>query len=109
MDVPSEAQEDRLWIGRELRHLKKEHAKHYTQIRSLLRLQGIGQVKIGGDFIEALDCMRCSNGAALPVYLRAEPEREFERLQMVIAHKQELRQEYERQVRQEQPNDHTNG
>lgn len=76
--VPSEAEEDGRRPHRERERLLKERTAHVARMKSLLVLHNVRLPKVGGvHWKEQLDALR------LPAALRAELEREAERLALV--------------------------
>ncbi|MGH8601513.1 MAG: hypothetical protein ACREXR_01640 [Gammaproteobacteria bacterium] len=80
--VPSVEQEDERRLHRELERLTKERTGHRNRVQSLLVTQGV-VLKPGRDFLARLSRVVLWNGAPLPVDLKAECEREYERLRLV--------------------------
>lgn len=81
--VPTEEEEDRRRLHRELERLKKERTQHQVRIRSLLALHG---VQVNGSLtksLKELGAMKAWNGKALPVGLQDEVAREVKRLALV--------------------------
>lgn len=83
--VPSLADEDARRCSRELERLKKERTGHVTRIRALLALHGI-KTKVTARFTKLVGILQTASGTALPEHLRAEIERESERLDLVKEH-----------------------
>jgi len=77
--VPDEAAEDARRMTRERRRLKKECTQHQTRIRALLATIGVREERV---MVLALR----ADGQPLPPLLRAELEREMERLKLVREH-----------------------
>src|SRR6266851_1399919 len=72
-------------LQRERHRLVAERVQHVNRIKSLCALQGIYDYQpLRPDRMERLDHLRTGNGQALPVRLKAEIERELERLQLVL-------------------------
>src|SRR5258707_5788380 len=83
--VPSVEEEDAKRLHRERHRLVAERVQHVNRIKSLCALQGIYDYQpLRPDRMERLDHLRTGNGQALPVRLKAEIERELERLQLVL-------------------------
>ena len=80
--VPSVEQEDERRLHRELERLTKERTGHRNRLQSLLVTQGV-VLKPGRDFLLRLSGVVLWNGAPLPADLKAECEREYERLRLV--------------------------
>jgi transposase len=81
LHIPDEDQEDARRPSRERERLTKERTGHRARIRSLLALHGRHDGKLPASAAEARDW----KGAALPVGVAAELDRELERLRMVEA------------------------
>lgn len=87
VEVPTVEAEDARRPHRELERLQKEATQHKNRIRSLLKLHGISVGRIGGRGWEAaLAAVRCHDGSELPPHLKAELDRETQRLALVNAH-----------------------
>lgn len=80
--VPSEEQEDKRRLHRDLERLKKEKSQHRSRIFSLLATQGVRPGKLSA-FLTDLDAARIWDGKPLPPGLKAEIERERDRLRLV--------------------------
>ncbi|RDK08921.1 IS110 family transposase [Cupriavidus lacunae] len=78
--VPTEEQEDERRVHRELGRLRQERTAHSNRIRSLLVLHNLRPEHIGG---RSWACWWAQHAAQLLPSLRAEIEREFERLLLV--------------------------
>jgi transposase len=76
VNVPDEAAEDARRLTRERKRLKKESAQHQTRIRALLATMGVKEERV------AVPASR-ADGRPLPPLLRAELDREMERLKLV--------------------------
>jgi transposase len=76
VNVPDEAAEDARRVTRERKRLKKESAQHQTRIRALLATMGVREERV------AVPSSR-ADGQPLPPLLRAELDREMERLKLV--------------------------
>lgn len=87
--VPTVEQEDSRRPQRELERLKKERTQHLTRINSLLVTQGL-YVESTRRAVAHLDELRAWDGSVLPPKLRAELEREAERLEIVSRQIQEI-------------------
>jgi transposase len=85
--VPDREQEDARRDTREYDRLKKEHGAHSKRIIALLRLHGI---PVGNpcrsDWLTWLSKQQDRNGQPVPPRLRAEIERQHERLMLVRKH-----------------------
>jgi len=80
--VPSVQAEDARRIHRERERLLKERGMHGSRIRALLIAQGV-ELELKGDFAERLRAVRLWDDHALGAGLRAELEREWQRLEQV--------------------------
>ena len=80
--VPSEEQEDRRRLHRDLERLKKERTQHRARILSLLATQGV-RVDDLKTLMTELDTAKIWNGEPLPPALKAEIERQRDRLRLV--------------------------
>jgi transposase len=96
--VPSQKDEDRRQLHRDLEVLKREKQQHRVRIQSLLWTQGIN-VKVGPKFSKQLDQLRCWNEQPIPETLKARIEREYHRLQLVQADIVELKKEQCQQLK----------
>jgi transposase len=74
---PSLQEEDQRQLHRELRTLKSERTRHSNRLQALLISQGV-RLKVGRDFLAALETVRLWDGQPLPPELRARLEREYE-------------------------------
>jgi transposase len=81
--VPSLAEEDARRPTRERARLLGERNAHANRIRGLLALHGISSYRpLRADRHRALEALRCADGRELPCAVRAEIERELERLDL---------------------------
>lgn len=80
--VPSIEEEDARHLHRELARLKRERLAHRVRMQSLLITQGV-RLKIKGAARLRLETLTVWDGRALPLELKAELEREQERLAFV--------------------------
>ncbi|MGE8449405.1 MAG: IS110 family transposase [Pseudomonadales bacterium] len=94
--VPTEEQEDERRVHRELGRLRQERTAHSNRIRSLLVLHNLRLERIGG---RSWACWWAQHAAQLLPGLRAEIEREFERLLLVAKQITTLEAFQNRQVR----------
>ena len=78
--IPTAGQEDERRLHRELGRLREERTAHSNRIRSLLVLHNLRVERIGG---RAWTCWWAQHAAQLLPGLRAEIEREFERMSLV--------------------------
>jgi transposase len=88
--VPSEEEEDARRLHREQERSKNEKKQHQTRIRSLLATQGVRVEGSLNRFLADLDAVRIWDGSPLPPGLRAEIERQGERLELVRAQLRDL-------------------
>jgi transposase len=83
--VPSLQEEDRRRQTRERERLIRERTGHINRIKGLLMTQGIRDFKPAGrNWHERLTLLRTGDDRELPRALKAEIERECERLQLVM-------------------------
>jgi transposase len=83
--VPSAEEEDRRRQTRERERLIRERTQHVNRIKGLLMTQGIRDFKAARrNWHERLTVLRTGDGREIPRALKAEIERECERLQLVI-------------------------
>ncbi len=75
--VPSEQDEDRRHLGRELRLLKKDRTRISHRIKGLLANHGF-TLDLRGDLREQIETLRTWDGRALPTGLRARLDRYVE-------------------------------
>ena len=94
--IPTPEQEDERRVHRELGRLRQERTAHSNRIRSLLVLHNLRVERIGGRTWAQWWAQQA--GQLLPG-LRAEIEREFERLSLVARQIRVLEAQQERQVR----------
>jgi transposase len=94
--IPTPEQEDERRVHRELGRLRQERTAHSNRIRSLLVLHNLRVERIGGRTWAPWWAQQA--GQLLPG-LRAEIEREFERLSLVARQIRTLEAQQERQVR----------
>jgi transposase len=80
--VPSEADEDRRQLHRELKSLKTERTQHTNRIKGLLVGQGV-RLPVKEDFLQQLTAARTWDGSPVLPGLRARLEREYVRLTVV--------------------------
>jgi len=80
--VPSIEEEDARHLHRELERLKRERLAHRVRMQSLLVAQGV-RMTIKGSARLRLETLALWDGRALPTELRAELERERERLALI--------------------------
>jgi transposase len=94
--IPTPEQEDERRVHRELGRLRQERTAHSNRIRSLLVLHNLRVERIGG---RAWAHWWAQQAGQLLPGLRAEIEREFERLSLVARQIRTLEVQQERQVR----------
>jgi len=97
--VPSEEQEDKRRLHRNVERLKKEKTQHRSRVFSLLATQGVrpGNLKV---FLAELDAARIWDGKPLPPALKAEIEREWDRLRLVEEQIRAITKEQREQLKQ---------
>lgn len=97
--VPSEEQEDKRRLHRDLERLRKEKTQHRARVLSLLATQGVrpGNLKL---FLVELDAARIWDGKSLPPALKAEIERERDRLRLVEEQIRAIMKEQRDQLKQ---------
>lgn len=100
--VPPAEAEDARRPGRELERLRHERTMHSNRIRSLLVLEGV-VLKVGARFREHLSAACGPEGQRLPVHLRAEILREYERWELVSRQIREIEAEQAKELKQESP------
>ena len=82
--VPTVEEEDRRRIGRERKALVKERTLHTNRIKGLLFSVGVrGYEPNRRDRRERLEDLRTSNGKPLPLHLKAQLNRELDRLELL--------------------------
>lgn len=92
--VPTEAQEDERRRHREHQRLKGERTAHLARIRSLLVLHGVTVKRLDPD----VESYRDWAHRPLPMAMKTELKREFERLELTNRQIRELGQEREERV-----------
>lgn len=97
--VPSEEEEDRRQLHRELATAKQDRNRIICRIRALLFGQGIRLGKLEG-LPKMLVRLRTGGGKALPTNLLARLRRELERLEFASGQVEELEAERRRQLRE---------
>ena len=96
--VPGFEMEDQRHLHRELVTLKAERTRHINRIKGLLIGQGV-TIPVAADLLERLDTVRLWDGSGLPSGLRTRLEREYQRLQLVNQHIQQIEKQQEEQLR----------
>ncbi|MCA1851719.1 MAG: IS110 family transposase [Beggiatoa sp.] len=97
--VPSVEDEEGRRLHRELASLNKERTRHRNRIRGLLVAQGL-RLEPKGDFLQRLETLTLWDGAPLPLELKGELEREYQRLSLVEAQRRALEQTRKSRLRQ---------
>lgn len=83
--VPSIGEEDARRLHRERSRLISERIQHVNRIKALCATQGIYDYEpLRRKRVERLQALQTGDGRALPSRLRAEIERELERLELVL-------------------------
>jgi transposase len=96
--VPSEEDEDRRQLHRELETLKEEKKQHRVRMQSLLFSQGI-DVKVGAHFVKELEGLRGWNGQPVVPKMKRRLEDEYHRLQLVEAQIREIEKSQREQLK----------
>lgn len=97
--VPSEADEDKRQLHRELMELKAERTEHVNRIKGLLASCGLVVREIDATFLETLRQLRTWNGQAVPAELERRLRREYARWQLLEAQIEELSRERVQRIR----------
>ena len=97
--VPSVEDEEGRRLHRELASLNKESTRHRNRIRGLLVAQGL-RLEPKGDFLQRLEALTRWDGAPLPLELKGELEREYQRLRLVEAQRRALENTRKSRLRQ---------
>jgi transposase len=97
--VPNVEDEEGRRLHRELASLNKERTRHRNRIRGLLVAQGL-RLEPKGDFLQRLEALTLWDGAPLPLELKGELEREYQRLSLVEAQRRALEKTRKSRVRQ---------
>jgi transposase len=80
---PTPEEEDRRRLSRERRVLLKERVQHSNRIKGLLFAQGVtGYEPLGRDRRQRLVGLQTGDGRPLPPHLKAQIDRELDRLEM---------------------------
>ena len=98
VQVPSLEVEDQRQLHRELVTLKTEHTRHINRIKGLLIGQGVS-IPVAADLLERLDTVHLWDGSGMPAGLHNRLEREYQRIQLVNQHIQQLEKQQEEQLR----------
>ena len=99
--VPGTADEDRRHLHRELITVQDERTEHVNRIKGFLAGQGIALATVTATFPEALDKLRCWDGAELGADLRQRLLREFARWQLADTQVKELENERKQRIRRD--------
>lgn len=99
--IPSEAEEDRRRLHRELIELKDERTRHINRIKGLLANQGIGLPTVDESLPEKVDEIRLWDGSKLGVDLKAQLLREYARWQFVDEQIRALAGERSKRIRRD--------
>ena len=84
--VPAPDEEDRRRTSRERKVLTAERISHVNRIKGLLFSQGISDYEpLLSDRRQRLEVLRTGDGRALPPQMKAQVERELDRLELVLA------------------------
>ena len=97
--VPTVEDEEGRRLHRELASLNKERTRHRNRIRGLLVAQGL-RLEPNGDFLQRLEALTLWDGAPLPLELKGELEREYQRLRLVEAQRRALEKTRKSRLRQ---------
>ena len=97
--VPSEEEEDRRHLHRELATAKKDRNRIVSRVRALLFTHGIRLGKLEG-LGELLPRLRTGRGRALPEHLLQRLRREWERLQFASQQVKQLEETRRKQLRE---------
>jgi transposase len=91
--VPTPEEEDALRIGRELERMKKECNMHTNRIKGLLVLHGLRIKGTLRGLRKQLDSIRLWDGSELPPNIKAELDRELDRLELLLGQRKALKAE----------------
>lgn len=97
--VPSEADEDKRQMHRELMELKAERTEHVNRIKGLLAGCGLVVREINATFLETLSQLRTWNEQAVPPELERRLRREYARWQLLDTQIEELSRERVQRIR----------
>ncbi len=97
--VPSVEDEEARHLHRELASLQKERTRHRNRIRGLLVAQGL-RLEPNDDFLKRLEKLTLWDGAPLPLEIKGELEREYQRLSLVEAQRRALEKTRKSRLRQ---------
>ena len=96
--VPSEQDEERRHLGRELLELKKERTRQINRMKGLMAVQGLRLEPAGSSFLKELESARLWSGQPVGEELQFRLYGEYERLQFLEGQIQEVREERQRQI-----------
>jgi transposase len=83
--VPTPEEEDRRRITRERKALTNERVRHVNRIKGLLFSQGVsGYEPLRRDRRKRLDELKTGDGRPLPAHLKAQVDRELDRLELLL-------------------------
>jgi transposase len=99
VQVPSQADEDRRQLHRDLLELKAERTQHVNRIKGLLAGCGLEVAKLGADFPTVLAELRQWDETPVPAELQQRLLREFARQQFVQRQILDLENERARKIR----------
>ena len=99
--IPSEETEGSRRLHRELEVLKAERTQHVNRIKGYLAGEGV-KLEITTHFVENLEEMRTWKGNPLPMELKEQVKREYERWQQVQKQIKELETERKKQIKESQ-------
>jgi transposase len=99
VQVPSQADEDRRQLHRDLLELKAERTQHVNRIKGLLAGCGLAVAKLGADFPTVLAELRQWDETPVPAELQQRLLREFARHQFVQRQILDLENERARKIR----------
>lgn len=102
--VPAPDEEDRRRIGRERKILTAERISHVNRIKGLLFSQGISDYEpLPRDRRQRLEALRTGDGCALAPQMKAQIERELDRLELVLAQIRSVEKARDAQAQQSSP------
>jgi transposase len=83
--IPTPEEEDRRRITRERKALTNERVRHVNRIKGLLFSQGVsGYEPLRRDRRKRLDELKTGDGRPLPAHLKAQVDRELDRLELLL-------------------------
>jgi transposase len=95
--APSPEEEDQRRIGRERKQLVAERVEHVNRIKGLLFSQGVNNYEpLHKDRRRCLEELRTGDGRPLPKHMKAQIDRELDRLELLLKQIKEV--EHERDV-----------